>query len=527
MIRIRRLFEITGAEPGQSGYRSFSWPLSRASCRSLATGLSLLAALASPVAQALDLSSVIMTRGDVVLTGTCANDRSGNETDTDADTGTASSASADLIGVPAGATIKQATLYWHGNASIPGSTMKLKLPGSASYSSYVGTDVGTANGDMFAKKVDLTAALAALPNPNGTYWGADMTGATPWLQCWSLFVIYDLAGQPYRRISTFEGNDAMRANLPGGFTAVLPANTLGGGSVGFFGVDGNLYDETDPINASSLKINGVDVVRQVGCTATSNPPYGANNDFWCGNGGAFNQNLPPSYVNLTGGYTADIEKVPLDVSHLPQGAGSVPVTYVSDSGDEVVLHVLTLSSLYNAPVISVTKTASGAVVAPGSALTFTVVVQNATGAGTASNALFSDALPTGLINAQWTCTAAGATSCPNASGSGAISAQTIASLPAGASLTYTLTATVDPAFTGTITNTADLTPDPADAAFCADTQGNQTPAATTCSAAAQVTASTAAPMPTPTSVPTLNQWALALLGLLMVLASMARTARRG
>lgn len=88
-------------------------------------------------------------------------------------------------------------------------------------------------------------------------------------------------------------------------------------------------------------------------------------------------------------------------------------------------------------------------------LTWTVTVTNA-GPSSANGAVFSDNVPAGVSNFSWTCDrATGGAVCPNASGTGAIS-QTIATFPAGSSLTYTLTGTAP--VSGSATNTAMVTP---------------------------------------------------------------------
>jgi uncharacterized repeat protein (TIGR01451 family) len=69
---------------------------------------------------------------------------------------------------------------------------------------------------------------------------------------------------------------------------------------------------------------------------------------------------------------------------------------------------------------------------------YTLRLYNA-GPGSADGTLVTDALPSGAANMNWTCgNAVGGAVCPTPSGSGAIS-ETIAILPAGGSLTYTVT----------------------------------------------------------------------------------------
>lgn len=143
-------------------------------------------------------------------------------------------------------------------------------------------------------------------------------------------------------------------------------------------------------------------------------------------------------------------------------------------------------------LMSITKTTSSSSVLPGGNVAYTVKVTN-TGSVAASGTL-SDPMPAGISAMQWTCSASGGT-CPNASGSGALN-ETITSLPVGATLTYTLTATAGANPPSPVVNTATI--QPANGGICI---GN-------CSATASVPVQVV-----PTAVPTLGEWALGLLSM--------------
>ena len=104
--------------------------------------------------------------------------------------------------------------------------------------------------------------------------------------------------------------------------------------------------------------------------------------------------------------------------------------------------------------LACTKTDGQATAVPGMPLTYTIAVSNA-GPDAASGALVSDSLPPALMDASWTCAASPGSAC-TASGSGSISDSVV--LPASGSVTYTLSALVDPAVTGALVNTASVTP---------------------------------------------------------------------
>ena len=106
-----------------------------------------------------------------------------------------------------------------------------------------------------------------------------------------------------------------------------------------------------------------------------------------------------------------------------------------------------------APSITVTKTDGVATTYQGATLTYTVVVTNS---GTYTvTASVADTIPAGLTGATWTCVASAGSSCAAASGSGNIN--TSATLEAGDTATYTITATVT-ASSGTIVNTVTANP---------------------------------------------------------------------
>lgn len=101
--------------------------------------------------------------------------------------------------------------------------------------------------------------------------------------------------------------------------------------------------------------------------------------------------------------------------------------------------------------LAVTKTDNLTEIAAGSTVTYTIVVTN-NGPSDALNSTFRDLLPSQLTNVTWTCTASAGSSCAAANGTGNIDMRI--NVLNGGSITYTITAVVDPNASGTITNTA-------------------------------------------------------------------------
>jgi uncharacterized repeat protein (TIGR01451 family) len=122
-----------------------------------------------------------------------------------------------------------------------------------------------------------------------------------------------------------------------------------------------------------------------------------------------------------------------------------------DAGNDSATDTDTLTPVAD---LAVTKTDGQTAAVPGQAVSYTITATNA-GPSVAAGALVADAIPATLQGATWTCSASPGSSCA-ASGSGGIS-DTVTAL-VGASLTYTLTGTVDPAATLILVNTASVAP---------------------------------------------------------------------
>lgn len=155
------------------------------------------------------------------------------------------------------------------------------------------------------------------------------------------------------------------------------------------------------------------------------------------------------------------------------------------------------------PQLLITKTANTATLRPGGAVLYTVTIRNV-GDADAIDALISDPIPAGIDAFAWTCAASGGIACPNASGSGAI-AETVATFPAGATLVYTVTATLAADPPETVVNTATVTP--GDLATCAP-GGTQPPCAATV-----IGRLTPTQTQTPQPVPAAHTWAQLLIAL--------------
>ena len=104
--------------------------------------------------------------------------------------------------------------------------------------------------------------------------------------------------------------------------------------------------------------------------------------------------------------------------------------------------------------LAITKTDGQTTAVPGQTLTYTIVATN-NGPSNAPGSVVTDTFPAALVGVTWTCVGAGGGLC-TAGGAGNLN-DTV-SLPAGGTVTYTVTGTVSPAAAGTLTNTATVAP---------------------------------------------------------------------
>ncbi len=103
--------------------------------------------------------------------------------------------------------------------------------------------------------------------------------------------------------------------------------------------------------------------------------------------------------------------------------------------------------------LAVSKTDGVGSVAAGGTLSYTITASHVGGATPVSDARLQDALPADLT-CTWTCTAAGGASCAAAGGAGDI--DEVLGLVPGSSVSFALDCTVDPAASGTLSNTASI-----------------------------------------------------------------------
>jgi uncharacterized repeat protein (TIGR01451 family) len=105
--------------------------------------------------------------------------------------------------------------------------------------------------------------------------------------------------------------------------------------------------------------------------------------------------------------------------------------------------------------LSITKTNGVTSSVAGERTTYTIVATNH-GTDVVAGATVTDTVPAALTGVTWTCTASAGSSCGTARGRGDLSV--IVTLAPGGTVTCSVTGIIDPAATGTLANTASITP---------------------------------------------------------------------
>ncbi|HEX4145870.1 MAG TPA: hypothetical protein VHY91_20360 [Pirellulales bacterium] len=218
-----------------------------------------------------------------------------------------------------------------------------------------------------------------------------------------------------------------------------------------------------PSNARRLSIADVLPSTLIGATFTSVGRGGASNYTASGTG-----NIDDSDVDLPVGstltYTLHATVAQSATGTVANTATVTPPQGTTDlgTGNTSATDTDTLASQAD---LEITKnddlggsSATGAVGAavPGQGITYTIVVSN-DGSSSVTGASIVDDLPSTLSGATFTAAATGGATGFTASGSGNID-DTDVDLPAGSSITYTLTANIASSATGTLSNTATVTP---------------------------------------------------------------------
>jgi uncharacterized repeat protein (TIGR01451 family) len=385
----------------------------------------------------------------------------------------ANSGSMQLSGLPAGATVRRAYLYWAGSGGDPAGGVPADYNVTFNGTPVTADRTFTANGGstryFFGGVKDVTSQVTG----NGTYTFADLTvqtadvpGGGPYcsvavvLSAFSLVVVYDDPAETLHVVNLWEGFQVYYGSsitlTPTNFITPTPAPTTAlssrililtwegdsGNSAALGGFNENLtFCSPTPCAGAAL-------------TDASNP---VNNQF------NSTIDIPPSGpfsgIDTTWGVDIDMYDI---TNRLPAGASSAQSVY-SSGGDRVILMNQTMS-IANVTVadLAITKSHAGNFTV-GTNGVYTLTVRNNGPSDAAGTITVTDTLPAGLtyVSASgtgWTCGAAGqAVTCtrpgPLTNGATAPSITLTVSVGAAAYPSATNTATVsNPTFDNVAAN---------------------------------------------------------------------------
>ncbi len=315
-----------------------------------------------------------------------------------------STSTAAVTGVPAGATIVAAYLYWGGSGSTVDASVTLNgstVTASRTFTTTFST--GGTNFPFFGGFANVTAAVAG--NGNFTFGGLTVATGSPHCNSsavvagWSLVVVYRHANEALRAVNVFDGLQFFRGSTltltPDGFR--VPATGIDG-RMAIVAWEGDPQNST-PLNGVSeeLRFNGAvlnDGIVVAGSNPTQQPYDGTVNS-----------------IGVSTSYGVDVDTFNVSAWLAP---GQTSATTVFSAGGDLVLLTAQVVSVTTEPVVDLqlTKTHPGNFNA-GSTGSYTLRVTNGAVAmdpelGTVT---VTDTLPTGFsyvsgTGTGWSCAAA-------------------------------------------------------------------------------------------------------------------------
>ena len=240
--------------------------------------------------------------------------------------------------------------------------------------------------------------------------------------------------------------DGIGSSIPGIYTSATGPSAANAGSNITYTIS---YKNGGTASAAATQIN---MVIPTGTTYQSNSLPSACSGVTAGSTGTLTCSLGALAPGSSGSFTVTVNINLATTGIVTNGNYSIQATGVNALLGPKVLTTVTSGITY--ADVSITKTDGVAAVGWGQAVTYTVQASNA-GPGAASSVTIADTLPAQLTGVTWTCAGAGGGTC-TASGTGSLN--TTASLPVGATVTYTLQGSIIAGTgTGSVTNTATAT----------------------------------------------------------------------
>jgi uncharacterized repeat protein (TIGR01451 family) len=307
-----------------------------------------------------------------------------------------------LTGIPAGASIVAAYLYWGGSGAAVDANVTLNGQAVAAQRTFTATFLnGGTNFPYFGGFADITSRIAG--NGNLTFSGLTVTtgaphcGSSAVLAGWSVIAIYGSANERLRAVNVFDGLQFFRGNAltlnPDGFR-IPPVNFDGRVTVVTWeGDPGN----STPLNGFSeiFRFNGAavdDGIVVPGSDPVTQPYDGTVNT-----------------AGVATSYGVDVDTFDITALLAP---GQTSATTEYSAGGDLVLLTAQVVSATSEPVVdlALTKTHTGNF-AVGGTNVYTLTVANEPGWQREDNTVVvTDTLPAGLgyvsgVGAGWTCSA--------------------------------------------------------------------------------------------------------------------------
>ena len=313
--------------------------------------------------------------------------------DVDSDPSTFNSSNATLS-MPAGSTVKFASLYWGGRtASAQRGQVLFKTPSSFGYATINSSVVDTApagQANNYSAVADVTAMVQAAGN--GVYTVANVQStqsaavADGYWGGWMLVVVYQNPSDTLKNLVVYDGyalvNAANSISLtPSGFLTPLSGPVIT--RVGAAGYDGDLG-----LVGDQFLVNGVQMVDALN----------TSNDFFNSSISENGVQLSARSPNYQNSFGIDVDRVNVPTGVVPNGATSATLL-LATSGENYHPNIVTFATDLYVPIITqnVTKTVqdlNGAPLVAGDIMRWTIGMSN-TGMDTGTNLIVRDPIPAG------------------------------------------------------------------------------------------------------------------------------------
>jgi len=312
-----------------------------------------------------------------------------------------------LTGIPVGATIRAAYLYWGGSGSVAAADYTVTLNGNTVTAPAAGRFAVTATAAgptlvFFGGRADVTTLITG--NATLTFGGLTVNNGAPYCAAattstvvagWSVVVIYELAAEPLRAINIFDGLDYFFGSsvtaISNGFR--IPTSSIDG-KMTVVTWEGDITNST-PQNgfSESLTFNGSNLTDGIDIVG-SNPAVQEYD-------GTINS------LGLSNTYGVDVDSYNISSLLAP---GQTSATSIYSAGGDMVLLTAKVVSVTSEPVVdlSIAKSHVGNLTV-GTNGVYSIAVSNLAGSQTTDFPItVTDTLPAGLTYVSgtgtgWSC----------------------------------------------------------------------------------------------------------------------------